>query len=147
MWALSSEVYKMKRTLERNILRCGAVWNIINGMITILGYATWIKTSGIGALSSGLSTDINFDGALIDSVYTIAVGYGILQLIIGLFNIIVVRRLRNNQIQMRVVVWLGALLLISVMTMDVVGIVIYSVLFVIYQSRNKAIRFANQMTV
>lgn len=137
----------MKRTLERNLLRGGAIWNLINGMVTILGYATWIKTSGIGALSSGLSSDINFDGSLIDSVYTIAVGYGILQLIIGVFNIIIVRRLRNNQIQKRVVVWLGGLLLFSVATLDVIGIIIYSVLFVIYQSRNKAIRLANQMSL
>lgn len=135
----------MKRTLERNLLRGGAIWNIINGMVTILGYATWIKTSGIGALSSGLSSDINFDGSLIDSVYTIAVGYGIFQLIIGVFNLIIVRRLRNNQIQKRVVVWLGGLLLFSVATLDVIGIIIYSVLFVIYQSRNKAIRLANQL--
>lgn len=137
----------MNRTLERNLLRGGAIWNLINGMVTILGYATWIKTSGIGALSSGLSTDINFDGSLIDSVYTIAVGYGILQLIIGVFNIIVVRRLRNNKIQKRVVVWLGGLLLFSISTLDVIGIIIYSVLFVIYQSRNKAIRLANQMSL
>ncbi|TNV67908.1 MULTISPECIES: hypothetical protein [Trichococcus] len=137
----------MKRTLERNLLRGGAIWNLINGMVTILGYATWIKTSGIGALSSGMSSDINFDGSLIDSVYTIAVGYGILQLIIGVFNIIIVRRLRNNQIQKRVVVWLGGLLLFSISTMDVIGIIIYSVLFVIYQSRNKAIRLANQMSL
>lgn len=137
----------MKRTLERNLLRGGAIWNLINGMATILGYATWIKTSGIGALSSGMSSDINFDGSLIDSVYTIAVGYGILQLIIGVFNIIIVRRLRNNQIQKRVVVWLGGLLLFSISTMDVIGIIIYSVLFVIYQSRNKAIRLANQMSL
>ncbi|PTQ81788.1 hypothetical protein C8U37_12023 [Trichococcus patagoniensis] len=137
----------MKRTLERNLLRGGAIWNLINGMVTILGYATWIKTSGIGALSSGLSSDINFDGSLIDSVYTIAVGYGILQLIIGVFNIIVVRSLRNNQIQKRVIVWLGGLLLFSTITLDVIGIIIYSVLFVIYQSRNKAIRLANQLSV
>lgn len=137
----------MNRTLERNLLRGGAIWNLINGMVTILGYATWIKTSGIGALSSGLSSDINFDGSLIDSVYTIAVGYGILQLIIGVFNIIVVRRMRNNQIQKRVVVWLGGLLLFSISTLDVIGIIIYSVLFVIYQSRNKAIRLANQMSL
>ncbi len=137
----------MKRTLERNLLRGGAIWNLINGMVTILGYATWIKTSGIGALSSGMSSDINFDGSLIDSVYTIAVGYGILQLIIGVFNIIIVRRMRNNQIQKRVVVWLGGLLLFSISTLDVIGIIIYSVLFVIYQSRNKAIRLANQMSL
>nr|WP_321292828.1 hypothetical protein [uncultured Trichococcus sp.] len=137
----------MNRTLERNLLRGGAIWNLINGMVTILGYATWIKTSGIGALSSGMSSDINFDGSLIDSVYTIAVGYGILQLIIGVFNIIIVRRLRNNQIQKRVVVWLGGLLLFSIGTLDVIGIIIYSVLFVIYQSRNKAIRLANQMSL
>jgi len=137
----------MKRTLERNLLRGGAIWNLINGMVTILGYATWIKTSGIGALSSGMSADINFDGSLIDSVYTIAVGYGILQLIIGVFNLIIVRRMRNNQIQKRVVFWLGGLLIFSVVTLDVIGIIIYSVLFVIYQSRNKAIRLANQMSL
>lgn len=137
----------MKRTLERNLLRGGAIWNLINGAVTILGYATWIKTSGIGALSSGMSADINFDGSLIDSVYTIAVGYGILQLIIGVFNLIIVRRMRNNQIQKRVVLWLGGLLLFSVATLDVIGIIIYSVLFVIYQSRNKAIRLANQMSL
>ena len=137
----------MKRTLERNLLRGGAIWNLINGMVTILGYATWIKTSGIGALSSGMSADINFDSSLIDSVYTIAVGYGILQLIIGVFNLIIVRRMRNNQIQKRVVFWLGGLLLFSVVTLDVIGIIIYSVLFVIYQSRNKAIRLANQMSL
>lgn len=137
----------MKRTLERNLLRGGGIWNLINGVVTILGYATWIKTSGIGALSSGMSSDINFDGSLIDSVYTIAVGYGILQLIIGVFNIIIVRRMRNNQIQKRVVVWLGGLLLFSISTLDVIGIIIYSVLFVIYQSRNKAIRLANQMSL
>ena len=137
----------MKRTLERNLLRGGAIWNLINGTVTILGYATWIKTSGIGALYSGMSADINFDGSLIDSVYTIAVGYGILQLIIGVFNLIIVRRMRNNQIQKRVVLWLGGLLLFSVATLDVIGIIIYSVLFVIYQSRNKAIRLANQMSL
>ena len=94
-----------------------------------------------------MSADINFDGSLIDSVYTIAVGYGILQLIIGVFNLIIVRRMRNNQIQKRVVLWLGGLLLFSVATLDVIGIIIYSVLFVIYQSRNKAIRLANQMSL
>ena len=55
--------------------------------------------------------------------------------------------MRNNQIQKRVVLWLGGLLLFSVATLDVIGIIIYSVLFVIYQSRNKAIRLANQMSL
>lgn len=130
----------MKRNLERNILRLGGTWNLINGLITILGYGTWLKSEGISLISMGSELETRTGGAILDSAYIIAVVYGLLQIIIGITNYIIVKNVRNNQIQKSVVIWLATLMTLSLVTMDVVGSLIYVVLFVIYQARNKAIR-------
>lgn len=134
----------MNRNLERNILRLGGTWNMINGLITVLGYSSWLKVEGISALTAGQTQNMEIGSSLIDSVYMIAVGYGFIQLVIGITNYIIVKNMRNNQIQKSFMIWLFALMGISIISADIVGTLIYVVLVIIYQARNKAIRLKSQ---
>ncbi|WP_373782095.1 hypothetical protein [Jeotgalibaca porci] len=130
----------MKRNLERNILRIGGTWNLVNGLITILFYGTWLKKEGISLLFSSTSLELRTGGSLLDSVYIVAIGYGLLQIIIGIVNYIIVRNMRNNRIQQSFIIWISALLILSLVSADIMGIIIYLVLLIIYQARNKAIK-------
>lgn len=134
----------MKRHLERNLLRLGGTWNLINGLITVLGFSSQLKIDGISYLTNSSIDGLEVSGSLIDSVYMIAVGYGLIQIIIGIVNYIVVRNMKNNQIQKGFIIWLGAIMSVSIVTADIMGTLLYVVLFVLYQSRNKAIRLSKQ---
>ena len=133
----------MERKLERNILKLASVWNIINGLITVLAYGNWLKAEGVSEMMVMEANQVQMTGTLLDSVYMITVSYGLLQIIIGLVNFIVVRNIRNNAIQMGFIVWFVSLALISLTTLDVFGTLFYVVLIVIYQARNKAIKISN----
>lgn len=134
----------MGRKLERNILRLGGTWNLINGLITVLGYSSWLKVEGISALTAGQLENTQVGSSLIDSVYMVAVGYGFIQIIIGIINYIVVKNMRNNQIQKSFTIWIFTLMSISIISADIVGILLYVVLAVLYQARNKTIRLKSQ---
>lgn len=133
----------MERKLERNILKLAGVWNIINGLITVLAYSSWLKVGGIAEITTMQSGQAQISGSILDSVYMVTVGYGFLQIIIGVINFIVVRSMRNNAIQVGFIVWIVSLALISLTTLDVIGTLVYTVLFVIYQARNKAIKISS----
>lgn len=133
----------MERKLERNILKLAGVWNIINGLITVLAYSSWLKVGGIAEMTLMQSGQAQISGSILDSVYMVTVGYGFLQIIIGVINFIVVRSMRNNAIQVGFIVWIVSLALISLTTLDVIGTLVYTVLFVIYQARNKAIKISS----
>ncbi|UUX35389.1 hypothetical protein [Fundicoccus culcitae] len=135
----------MTRTLERNILRFGAVWNLVNGLITIIGFGSQIRVDGIQGLSDATMANKDLVGSLIDSVFMVVMAYGLLQIAIGVLNFVVVRNMRDNKIQKGFIIWLAILMILSLITMDIIGTLIYVVLFVLYLSRNKAIRLQKQL--
>lgn len=130
----------MKRKLERKIFTFAGLWNLINGLITVLTYSSWLKIEGISAISNIEPEQLRMTGSLIDSVYMVTVGYGILQIIIGIINFITVRNIRNNSIQIGFIIWIISMCAISIITLDIIGSLLYIVLLVIYQARNKAIK-------
>ena len=61
-------------------------------------------------------------------------------ILIGFLNFFFVKNLKDNEISRKWQIWMAVLLVLSVITMDLISILGYSVLVAIYNSKNKSIR-------
>lgn len=133
----------MNRNVEKCLVYCGAIWNIITASFTILGYSSWFKKSGISVLENKHQlTYIN--SAMVDSITKVIMIFGLFMLTIGLINLFVAKNFTVNQIDKRVIVWLWAVTGIQFVSFDLIGLVFYLVATVLYCSKNKAIRMILQ---
>lgn len=133
----------MNRNVEKCLVYCGAIWNIITASFTILGYSSWFKKSGISVLENKHQlTYIN--SAMVDSITKVIMIFGLFMLTIGIINLFVAKNFTVNQIDKRVIVWLWAVTGIQFVSFDLIGLVFYLVATVLYCSKNKAIRMILQ---
>ncbi|EOI01790.1 hypothetical protein UAY_01198 [Enterococcus moraviensis ATCC BAA-383] len=133
----------MNRNVEKCLVYCGAIWNIITASFTILGYSSWFKKSGISVLENKHQlTYIN--STMVDSITKVIMIFGLFMLTIGIINLFVAKNFTVNQIDKRVIVWLWAVTGIQFMSFDLIGLVFYLVATVLYCSKNKAIRMILQ---
>ncbi|WP_348920297.1 hypothetical protein [Enterococcus rotai] len=133
----------MNRNVEKCLVYCGAIWNIITASFTILGYSSWFKKSGISVLENKHQlTYIN--STMVDSITKVIMIFGLFMLTIGIINLFVAKNFTVNQIDKRVIVWLWAVTGIQFVSFDLIGLVFYLVATVLYCSKNKAIRMILQ---
>ena len=78
--------------------------------------------------------------SLVDNIYVVLSTYGLLMILIGFLNFFFVKNLKDNEISRKWQIWMAVLLVLSVITMDLISILGYSVLVAIYNSKNKSIR-------
>lgn len=131
----------MKRKAEKRVLLAAAIWNILNAAMTIFGYSGWFRNEGIDAFKKGneysyLST------SLLDSLIQVVMIYGLIVLVIGVINLFVSRFMENSLIDRRVMIWLGVCTILSFISFDMIGILLYLVTFVLYMARNKALKIS-----
>ncbi|WP_375178869.1 hypothetical protein [Enterococcus rotai] len=133
----------MNRNVEKCLVYCGAIWNIITASFTILGYSSWFKKSGISVLENKHQlTYIN--STMVDSITKVIMIFGLFMLTIGIINLFVAKNFTVNQIDKRVIVWLWAVTGIQFVSFDLIGLVFYLVATVLYCSKHKAIRMILQ---
>ncbi|WP_041556066.1 hypothetical protein [Carnobacterium sp. 17-4] len=133
----------MKRNIERKLFLIGSIWNIINAFITVFGYSMWVRSEGISHLRTIPTNELEVNGNLVDSLFTVSVTYGLLLFVIGFINFFIIKTIEDGKIQKKIIIWSGILVMFSLITLDVISLLSYLMMFVVYQSKNKAIRLVN----
>ncbi|MCR6094966.1 hypothetical protein HXA31_13995 [Salipaludibacillus agaradhaerens] len=132
----------MSRGLERKLLIIGAAWNMITALLTIFNYYSWFNREGAQRLETvDLNTAIA-GSQMVNNILQIILIFGIFMLIGALITFLVAVKIRDNEIQKKVVIWIGFWVVVQLLSMDLIGVSIYLVAFVVYLAKNKAIRMA-----
>ena len=126
----------MDRKIERVLLRIGAFWNIINGMITLFFYSPWIKND-VFTNMSGETTGLNY---LSENLNVFVTTYGLLFITIGVFNLYLSTRLFDGEVCVKTPVWVFLLGLISYISMDIISAGLYIACGVMSLAKNKALK-------
>ena len=119
----------LNRKLERNMILIGSIWQLLSGLATIFIYATYIKTKGVG-LGDISQVDIT-------SIVTTTIGF--LFMAMGLVNLYIYKKTKNNVVEKGKGIWLIVCSLISYFFMDIISAILFMVSGVIMLSKNKAI--------
>lgn len=130
----------MSRGMERKLLIVAASWNVITAIITIFGYSLWFKRTGVGELDSSTLNGFMASSTFIDHISKVIVTFGLLIFVGALISYIVARNLRDDEIQYKSLVWIGCWGIIMLLSMDLIGFALYLITFVVYLSKNKAVK-------
>jgi hypothetical protein len=132
----------MSRGLERKLLIAGSIWNMFTALITIFGYSTWFKNTGVKGLQ-GASIDTKLVGTtMIDSVSKVILTFGLFIFVGSIVTFLIARNIKDNEIQNKTLLWVAFWGVLQLFTMDIVGFVLFLVAFIIYLAKNKAIKLA-----
>jgi hypothetical protein len=132
----------MNRRLERIFAYIGCIWQIIVGVITIFPYSIWIKKQGI-MVTGGSELNISASQSVIDSIYTFSTTLGIFFLGIGLLNLYLSKRLRNDTVEKKIPIWFIVCGIISYFLMDFISCFAFVISGVIAIAKNKPIKIIN----
>ena len=130
----------MNRKLERNLVIIISIWHFINGLVSIFFYGLDFKRNGEVLLSQAYPELGAGSASLVDNIYVVLSTYGLLMILIGFLNLFFLKTLKDNEINRKWQIWMAVLLVLSVVTMDLLSILGYSVLVAIYKTKNKSIR-------
>ncbi|GAA0815792.1 hypothetical protein [Clostridium tertium] len=128
----------LNRKLERNMILIGSIWQLLSGLATIFIYATYIKTKGVG-LGDISQVDITSIQLLLDNVYIVTTTIGFLFMAMGLVNLYIYKKTKNNVVEKGKGIWLIVCSLISYFFMDIISAILFMISGVIMLSKNKAI--------
>ncbi|WP_461218006.1 hypothetical protein [Lapidilactobacillus salsurivasis] len=135
----------MSRKLERILLYIGSGWNFVLSIITILGYSLWFRSAGSANIQAN-GKNVAFNSKLLDNVTTVIMVFGLAILVGALFNFYVARHVKDGVVQKKVMIWIAVWGILNLVSSDPIGFGIYLITFVIYFSRNKAIKMTNGVT-
>ncbi|BDR53526.1 hypothetical protein KIM372_14330 [Bombiscardovia nodaiensis] len=128
----------LARKSEKILLMVCAALNVVMASITLFIYSPWFKDQGYEILEK--AGKIN-QMATVNNVATVAQSYGLLLVIIGVVSfILALRAVRPGTIYKGLEAWLIFCMVFSLATADWLSLIAYSLTFVTYIARNKAIR-------
>lgn len=137
----------MNRRFEKIIAYVGSAWQILSGFITIFAYSTWIKGQGIKVTGSS-QLYIDASQSVMDSVYSFSTTLGIFFVGIGLLNLYLSKRLRKNEVEVKIPTWFIICGGISFFLMDFISCIAFIASGIIAMARNKSIKvIANEKAV
>lgn len=134
----------MSRKKERTLIKIMGIWQIIDGLITIMFYGIYQEFFAQNN-SSSFSTQYHGMNALFGNAFLFVCGFGILLIGLGLFNLIASQKyIKDDQ----VITSIGVVLLIqaffSYMIFDVISLILGMSAAVILLAKNKSIRLNSQ---
>ncbi|MBO0995654.1 hypothetical protein [Bacillus sp. SD088] len=134
----------MNRGVERKLLLAGSVWNIFTALITIFGYSIWFKKTGVKGLEETTLDHVFATTTVVDHVTKLIVMFGLLIFVGAIINFIISKKIRDGEIQTKIVIWIACWGVFLLFTMDIIGFVIYLITFVLYLAKNKAIKLSDE---
>ncbi|WP_271814248.1 hypothetical protein [Clostridium beijerinckii] len=134
----------MSRKTEKIFAYVGCSWQIISGFITIFIYSIWIKQQGFKVTGSS-ELYISASQSVIDSIYSFSTTLGILFLGLGLLNLYLVRRLREDKIEKKIPIWFILCGILSYFLMDFLSSFTFIASGIITLARNKSIKIINNI--
>ncbi|MDX8045190.1 hypothetical protein SH601_04240 [Gracilibacillus sp. S3-1-1] len=133
----------MKRGLERKLLITGSVWNLIIALLTMFSYNSWFNREGAKQLEQ-VDGNVALAGSqMLNNISSVIFIFGLFTLVGAIINFLVATKLRDNEIQKGVMIWVGIWAVIQLISMDIVGFLIYMFAFIMYTAKNKAIKLAD----
>lgn len=136
----------MSRKLERNLLLVGSIWNLITSLLTMFSYNTWFHKEGTYQLDS---VDINtmiVGTHLLENISKIILTFGLFMFVGSIINFLISIKIKDDIIQNKILIWIGFWGLVQLISMDIIGFVIFMVVFIIYLAKNKAIKLSGNVT-
>ncbi|MEK3888227.1 hypothetical protein [Bacillus sp. FSL K6-3431] len=132
----------MGRKLEKKLLIAGSIWNMFTALITILGYSTWFKKTGVQGIQDNTVDSVVAGMTLIDNVTKVILTFGLLIFVGAIVNFLIARNIKDGEIQYKTLIWIACWGIFQLLVMDIVGFVLFLVVFVIYSAKNKAIKLS-----
>ncbi len=128
----------MKLMMERNLVRLLGIWQIVDGLITIIVYGLF-KRYQFSQLSDLSYQDAKAMDSIFGSTFIVISIFGTLLIGLGLFNLVVAKRYLNDQeIGKKWIVWLLVVALFSLVVMDIISLVLATVSLAVLMAKNKA---------
>ncbi|WP_461214536.1 hypothetical protein [Lacticaseibacillus sp. GG6-2] len=131
----------MSRKLERRLVWALGIWQLIDGMITIIGFGTYIKLTGAKG-----GHVLNYQSAkalnsLFGSLYMFLVIFGVALIGLGLLSIYFAKCCMQDDKVLKGVVWyLFAVAIAAYLCMDVLSVGLAIISAVVALAKNKAIK-------
>jgi len=127
----------MTRKFEKSIAMVGSIWQIGSGIVTMLIYATWVRSQGP---SLSLATDkFTSSRLLTNNIYIFTVTFGMLYLLIGLLNFYLAKKLKSDEVEVKTPIWFMTCGVVSLLFMDFIGAIAFIIAGLIALARNKSI--------
>lgn len=132
----------MKRNIERKLLFAGSIWNLITSLITLFSYNTTFKEDGARLLdtTNNNTETLIYEAYLIDNISGVILTFGLFIFVGSIVNYFISIKLKDNKIQCYVMSWILIWGLVQLISMDIIGFIIFMVSFIIYTAKNKAIK-------
>jgi uncharacterized membrane protein len=131
----------MSRKFERRLMWALGLWQIIDGVITILAYGTYIKLTGAkggNALNFANAKALN---AIFGSMYMFVVLFGVALIGLGLLSVYFAKcAMQDNRVLRGVIVYLFVVGIAAYFCMDILSVGLAILAGVLALSKNKAIR-------
>ncbi len=125
----------MKRGFERKLIMIGALWNLVTSLLTIFSYNSWFTSQGEKQLQN-LDTNTMIAGSqMVNNVSKIIFIFGLFVLIGAIVNFLVATKIKDNEIQYKLIIWIGVWAILQILSMDVIGFVLYMLAFVLYMAK------------
>ncbi|WP_246880141.1 hypothetical protein [Bacillus suaedae] len=141
------QALKMSRGLERKLLIIGSFWNLVTSLLTIFSYYNWFDREGSLSLENSDLNTMIAGSQMVNNVLQVILLFGIFMLVGAVINFLIAVKIKDNEIQNKVLVWIGIWGLIQLASMDIIGFLIFLIAFVIYLAKNKAIKLTKTAVV
>ncbi|TCP21332.1 hypothetical protein EV207_1439 [Scopulibacillus darangshiensis] len=135
----------MSNKMERILAYIASGWQLLDGIITIFIYGTYIRNKG--SHISGLSFEEKKGlESLFGSIYSFVSTYGILLILLGLMTIYMTRTyLKNDSVPKRVPIWFLICGVVSYFTMDIISLVLYMGAAILILAKNRSIKIHTRL--
>ncbi|HWJ78731.1 MAG TPA: hypothetical protein VNR61_11715 [Niallia sp.] len=135
----------MNRKLERNLVRIAGIWQIIDGLITILIYGTYKKVEGASLIENTSFVYMKAIESVVGSIYIFIGIFGAILIALGMFNLVCAHKyIKDNQVHVKVAIWFIICGLISYVIMDIFSVILCISAGVIILAKNKSIKQLNR---
>ncbi|TRZ38045.1 hypothetical protein CEQ21_21775 [Niallia circulans] len=131
----------MNRRLERNLVIIAGIWQIIDGLLTILVYGTLKKIEGASLIENTSFAYMKAMESVVGSIYIFIGIFGSILIGLGLFNLVCAKKyIKDDHVHVKVALWLLVCGVMSYFIMDIISVVLYMSAGMIMLAKNKSIK-------
>lgn len=131
------------RKFEKRIVYTLGVWQIIDGLITILFYGMHQKNRIMNS-SDGILEQNHALESIFGSIFNFITIFGLFLIGMGLINMVVAKNhIKDTRVNYKVGFWLLLVGLLSYFIMDILSMILSLSAGVIYLAKNKSIQMLN----
>ena len=130
----------IERKFEKRIMVLAGIWEMIVGLLTIFIYAPFYRREGLDLIEDGMPLfEAEAINSVFSSVYMFTVSVGIFFVLLGLVNLFLSRKIKHNEVEKKMPLFLIVIGLASYFVKDFIGAVLLLTAGVMMLAKNKSI--------